>query len=344
MTDCLRPEIDGPTVSVGGLELTNPVMLAPLAGVTLPAVRRMFWRLGVGLAHTEMVSCAGLVRKNRKTIDMLLRTPGEGPLVLQLFAGDTDTLLRGAEAALSSDASFDAFGINMACPMPKVLKKGAGARLLERLDVAVDMVGNLSRFGLPVWPKIRKIVPEGTGPDTMSFASALLDAGASNVGIHGRTASQRYEGVSDLAEICRVAEKFPGAISASGDVSSPEDVSAALDGGCISVFLARGGVADPFVLPRILSHLGYNIGDIDREVPSIESRAELFAALAGDLFSFHGERVALVLLKRLMSGIFRGVSGSSSYRRAIASTSDWSAMCVLVREWRQFFERGINHE
>ncbi|MCF4150828.1 tRNA-dihydrouridine synthase family protein [Dethiosulfovibrio sp. F2B] len=345
MTGSLRPGMVGPSVLVGGLELSNPIMMAPMAGVTLPAVRRMFWRLGAGLAHTEMVSCAGLTRKNRKTTEMLFRAPGEGPLVLQLFAGDSDTLMRGAEIALSLGVPFDALGINMACPMPKVLKKGAGARLLSRLDLAVDMVRCLGRLGLPVWPKIRKIVPDGSGPDTLEFASALVEAGAANVGVHGRTASQRYEGTSDFDEVCRVARALPGVISASGDISGPEDVSKALSGGCVSVFLARGGVTDPFVLPRILSHLGYNIGDpVYDDPPSIETRAALFSDLAEDLSNFHGERVAMVLLKRLMSGVFRGVPGCSSYRRAIASASDWGTMCVHIRDWRHFFERGIKDE
>ncbi len=332
-------------VSVGGLSLANPLMLSPLAGVTIPAVRGLFWRLGVGLAHTEMVSCSGLIRNNKKTENMLFRGPEEGPLVLQLFAGDRDTLVRGAETALGIFPHFQAIGINMACPMPKVLKKGAGAKLLEKLEVAVDMVRGLKPLGLPVWPKIRKIAPQSGQPDTMEFASALIAAGADNVGIHGRTAAQRYEGRSDLDEITRVAGEFPGMISASGDMADIASVRAALNGGCVSVFMARGAIADPFLIPRVLFDLGYNIGNcVAAPFPTIEERSALFAALARDLAAFHGERVAMVLLKRFLSGLFRGVPGCGPYKRAVASASDWSEIMDLVADWRQYFERGLSDE
>lgn len=333
------------TIKVGGLSIDNPLMLSPLAGITIPAVRRLFWRLGIGLAHTEMVSCAGLIRDNGKTERMLHRAPDEGPLVLQLFAGDVDTLVRGAEAALSGADHFLAIGVNMACPMPKVLKKGAGARLLDRMDVAVDMVRELKLLGLPVWPKIRKIVSDGEGPDTLRFASALIEAGADNVGIHGRTASQRYEGRSDPEEILKVAREFPGMISASGDMTDFESVSSMIHGGCVSVFMARGAISDPFVVPRILLKMGYNIGNRSFvQEPTMEERAGLFVSLAEDLMALHGERVALVMLKRFMSGLFRGVPGCGPYKRSIASLSDWSQAMDLVLDWRRYFERGIWNE
>lgn len=330
---------------VGGLSIENPLMLSPLAGITIPGVRRLFWRLGIGLAHTEMISCSGLIRDNKKTERMLCRAPDEGPLVLQLFAGDRDTLVRGAEVALSSANHFQAIGINMACPMPKVLKKGAGARLLERMDVAVDMVKGLKSLGLPVWPKIRKIVPQGDGLDTLSFASALIEAGADNVGIHGRTASQRYEGSSDPDEILKVARGFPGMISASGDMNDFESVSSMIQGGCVSVFMARGAMSDPFVIPRILSKMGYNIGNCPfAQEPTLEERAGLFISLAEDLVTLHGERIALVMLKRFMSGLFRGIPGCGPYKKSIASVSDWSQAMDLALGWRRYFERGILNE
>lgn len=332
-------------ITVGRISIENPLMLSPLAGITIPAVRRLFWRLGVGLAHTEMVSCAGLIRDNGKTERMLRRAPDEGPLVLQLFAGDVETLVRGAEVALSGADHFQAIGINMACPMPKVLKKGAGARLLDRMDIAVEMVRELKSLGLPVWPKIRKIVPDGDGPDTLRFASALIDAGADNVGIHGRTAPQRYEGKSDPDEILKVAREFPGMISASGDMTDFESVSHMMDGGCVSVFMARGAMSDPFVIPRIRSKMGYNIENCPfAQEPTLEERAGLFVSLAEDLVSLHGERVALVMLKRFMSGLFRGVPGCGPYKRSIASVSDWPQAMELVLDWRRYFERGIWNE
>lgn len=333
------------TLSVGGLTLANPLMLSPLAGITVLAVRRLFWRLGVGLAHTEMVSCAGLIRDNGKTEKMLLRGPMEGPLVLQLFAGDRDTLMRGAERALAMAPHFQALGINMACPMPKVIKKGAGAKLLERPEVAADMVRGLKSFGLPVWPKIRKIPPQAGRRSTLQFAGSLIEAGADNVGIHGRTAGERYGGRSDLEEVLKVARVFPSMISASGDMTDVSSIKKALDGGCVSVFLARGAVADPFLVPRVLGDLGYNSGNCpERPSPTIEERAGLLAALAEDLAVFHGEKAAMVLLKRFLSGIFRGVPGCGPYKRAVADASDWQEVQGLVKDPWRYFREGLRDE
>ena len=180
---------------IGGVEVENPVFFAPLAGVSVAAVRRLFRRLGAALTHTEMVSSAGLLYAGPKTWQMTECTDEERPLVLQLFTGDADSLCRSAERCLQS-RSYAAFGVNMACPMPKVHKKGAGSRLLQNPDVAFAMVRELKKFGLPVWPKIRKIVPDGREYrlDTLQFAEGLLEAGADNVTIHGRTPQQRTRG------------------------------------------------------------------------------------------------------------------------------------------------------
>ena len=135
---------------VGGLALASPLCLAPLAGVTAAPVREFFTRLGAALTHTEMVSCAGLVRANRKTSDMLETLPGEGPVILQLFGGEADTVARGAEVALElkgarGGPAFAGLGLNMACPMPKVTRRGAGAALLNAPSEAFEMTKFVDR-------------------------------------------------------------------------------------------------------------------------------------------------------------------------------------------------------
>ena len=111
----------------------------------------------------------------------------------------------------------------MACPMPKVTRRGAGAALLNVPSEAFEMTRRLKRLGLPVWVKMRR-VSEGKNEDTIRFVEGLLDAGAENVCIHGRTAAQRYEGRSDRTVVAEAARRFPGRIAASGDVRTPEDV------------------------------------------------------------------------------------------------------------------------
>ncbi len=325
-------------INIGGVSVDNPVWLAPLAGITVPSVRLFFRRLGAGLTHTEMISCAGLIHGSIKTFRMLRILDGERPVVLQLFAGDEKTLLEGAGLALSASPSFDAIGINMACPMPKVLRKGAGARLLERPDIAGSMVRSLRGNGLPVWVKTRKM-PSGSPMDTRDFTGMLLDAGASQVCIHGRSPVQRYGGSSDREVIIETASAFPGMVAGSGDVFCSRDAAELLEGGCAAVFVARGAFRDPFLIPVILDELGF---DVDRKLLSREpgSRIEMMQELGALIVEEEGERAALLLLKRFLSGIFKGLRGASLFRRSVGMAANWREMHDILQEWKVFAERG----
>ncbi|MBL3540358.1 tRNA-dihydrouridine synthase family protein [Aminivibrio sp.] len=320
----------------GGLALESPLLLAPLAGVTIPPLRLFYSLLGAAAVHTEMISCAGLRRANRKTAAMLDILPGEAPVIVQLFAGDTETMLRGAETALEG-TSFRAVGINMACPMPKVLKKGAGARLLENPGTAFSMVSSLSGLGLPVWPKIRKC-PPGYPLTTEEFCRGLLDAGASLVCLHGRTPAQRYSGEADREIVGAMAAKFPEKICASGDVYTPEQAADYLRRGCRTVLMARGALADPFLFARTLAFLGYDVHNSYRN-PSPDFQMSLLLHFGDSVCGYCGPRMAVLFVKRLLSGMFRGVRGIGGLRRAAARVLCWTELRGILERCDAYFER-----
>lgn len=321
-------------VKIGGLELANGLWLAPLAGITMPPMRMLFSRLGAGLTHTEMVSCAGLVRGNRKTKDMLQILPDEGPVVLQLFCEDTGTMRRGGEAALRLSAaspprSFAALGINMACPMPKVTRRGAGAALMDRPKTAFEMTMELKRLGLPVWVKIRRISSDEE--DTLRFVEGLIDAGADNVCIHGRTPVQRYEGRADRMIVESAARRFPDKISASGDVYAVSDVLDYMKMGCVGVMTARGALADPWLFPRALKALGYAISEALVN-PTTERRIESLRSMGKCACDVCGSRMAVVLLKRLAGGVLKGMPGAADLRRRLGLTNDFEGLLTILGE------------
>ena len=308
-------------IEVGGLKLDNELWLAPLAGVTIPPVREFFTLMGAGLTHTEMVSCMGLIRDNYKTQDMLRLLPEEGPVVLQLFAGDADTLTKGAEAALAANAQgdfprFAALGINMACPMPKVTKRGAGVALMGTKTASV-MVKGLKPLGLPVWVKTRKM---SNDKETLGFLEELVEAGSDNICIHGRTEAQRYQGRADREIAASAAKRFPGKISASGDVFAIEDIEEYLNMGCAGVMLARGALANPWLFPLALGARGYRVSE-DLTNPTREQRVQRLRSLAARAEEVCGPRTALVLLKRMTAGMFKGMTGASELRRSIGLAS-----------------------
>ena len=324
--------------TIGGIPLDSPLILAPLAGVTNPPLRLFFKKIGAAAVHTEMVSCSGLIRENEKTSRMLSICPGEQPTILQLFAGDVETLVRGAEKALhNAPDRFAALGINMACPMPKVLKKGAGSRLLEFPEKAVSMVEELKKMGLPVWVKIR-ICPEFLPYSTSYFCEELLRAGADNICLHGRTPAQRYSGTANREKIAEIAHSFPGYISASGDVFSVEDVEKYLEAGCVTVFIARGALKDPFIFPQTLAALGFSV-DNRLLCPSIDLKISMMVELGDHIAEETSPRLAEILVKRLLSGMFKGTPGIAEFRRESAGIHGWKEMKQLMGSCGHYLER-----
>ena len=330
-------ESDSLNISVGGVRAANPLFLAPMASVTTAAVRRLAVRLGAGLTHTEMSSATGLVRGGRQTLRVLDQTNDTRPLVAQLFAGDAESRVRGAEVAQNS-RPLAPLGNNMACPMPKVLKRGAGSALLDRPDEAASMVRELCRFGFPVWPKVRK-EPAGSGITTEEFVQILFEAGASCVAVHGRTPGQRYEGQADRKSVKELCRAFPGRILASGDVFTAEDVLDYLSAGAGAVLLARGFIADPFIVPRSLDLLSGR----PETRSSLASRYEIFCEFAGELERLHGPKMALGMVKRFAPGFFKFQAGAGALRRTLGPINDWNEMQIRLDEWFGQSERGKEH-
>ena len=194
--------------AIGGVLVGNPVWLAPMAGITFGSLRRFYGELGAGLVHTEMVSAVGLCHKGRKTKELLSGCDEERPVALQLFGANADDLARGAEIALGL-RRFEALEVNMACPMPKVTKRGCGSRLLYDQREAASIVKTLKRFGLPVWSKVR-IMPPELSATTADFCGELFAAGADFIFVHGRTAAQRYDGTASRDEVEKVEAEADG--------------------------------------------------------------------------------------------------------------------------------------
>lgn len=288
----------------------NPVWLAPMADITSWPVRKMFFRVGVGLAHTEMVASRALMEGHSSAFYSLQRHHDEGPLVLQLFSGDVASLLEAAQEAFRI-SSFEALSINMACPSKKVMASGGGASLINRPHVAAEMIRQAKNLGFPIWVKTR--IPSRNLKDVASWCDLLISAGAKNVALHGRTVSQGYKGSSDRNIIGEVARAFPGKITGTGDVFTSDDVLDYLEKGCIGVLVARGALKDPFIVLDALAKLGFRN---DRKA-TFEFQREIFRSFLSDLCQVK-DNLAMHLLRRFLSCIFKGMPGASQLRSSMA--------------------------
>lgn len=280
-------------------------------------VREFFSQHGADMTHTEMISCAGLVRDNVKTFEMLKTSEFEKPLVVQLFAPDEKILVSGALKVKNSCGNFFAFGINMACPMPKITKNFCGAALLKRPETAFNMVKELKKFNLPVWVKIRKLEKEN---ETLNFIEILAAAGADNICVHGRTAAQRYEGSADKKILEISAKKFPGLISASGDVKTIEDIDEYFSYGCVCVMLARGAIANPFLFEE---YRGINRNS--------EEKIEILINFAYRAKELAGEHKALIAMKRFAGAVLKFSHGSADKRNQACMSTSLEEIIKILR-------------
>jgi nifR3 family TIM-barrel protein len=243
----------GDSWRLGGIEIANRLVLAPLAGIGTWFVRLQARRHGAGLVVSEMVSSFGVKYGNERTIREFLRIhPEEHPVSIQLFGQDAQ-VMREAAAAVAA-AGADLIDLNMGCPVRKVCKTGAGAALLEDQDRAVAIARAAREgSGLPVTVKLRS----GQRPGERSgvaLARRLVDeAGVAGIAFHPRHASQRHQGQPDYGLTAELVEALEVPVILSGGLSSDERVVEAFERSCAeAVMLARGSLGNPWRFERLL--------------------------------------------------------------------------------------------
>jgi nifR3 family TIM-barrel protein len=239
--------------TLGGIEIPNRVVLAPLAGIGNWFVRLQAKRYGAGLAVSEMVSSFAIHYENRRTLEELLRIhPDEGPTSIQLFGQDPE-IMRSA-AARAAEAGADMIDINMGCPVPKVMKTGAGAALIKDPETAVKVaVAAREGSGLPVTVKLRAALKPG-GVEGVDVARRLVEqAGVAGLTFHPRSAAVRHKGVPDYDLAARLVEELPVPIIVSGGMNGPEHIRWVFEHtGCEAVMLARGALGNPWLFEEVL--------------------------------------------------------------------------------------------
>ena len=249
------PELATPW-RIGPVEISNRVVLAPLAGIGNWFVRLQAKRYGAGLAVSEMVSSFAIHHRNEKTLRELLRIHPEehvrGPIAIQLFGQDPE-VMRSA-AATVAERGADLIDLNMGCPVPKVCKTGAGAALIKDPDTAVA-VARAARegSGLPVTVKLRSGQRPGE-TDGFDLAHRLVhDAGVSAIGFHPRSAAVHHKGTPDYDLAARLVESLGAPVILTGGLRDEASVLAARERtGAAAVMLARGALGNPWLFQQVL--------------------------------------------------------------------------------------------
>ena len=241
-------------LKIGNVELENPLILAPMAGVTDQPFRRLCRREGCGLAYTEMVSAKAILYKNRNTKPLMEVHPQEGPVVLQLFGSDPEILSR--IAAQVEDGPYAWIDVNMGCPVPKVVGNGEGSALMKNPKLVQEILtAMVHRMKKPVTIKIRKGFDDSNA-NAVEIARIAEGCGAAAVAVHGRTREQFYSGRADWDIIRQVKEAVTIPVIGNGDIFAPEDGARMMEEtGCDGVMIARGAKGNPWIFSRSLHFL-----------------------------------------------------------------------------------------
>ena len=302
-------------VSIGNVRLASNLFLAPLAGYTDKVYRSICLENGAALAYTEMVSCEGVARKSEKTVVLMERGEGERNLAVQLFMPDADTARRSLEGVMAYRPAI--IDINSGCPVPKVIKTGAGSALLKKPGVIGEIVKAIvENVDVPVTIKIR------TGWDTESInylktAEEAFNAGAAALCMHARTRSQLYMPYAHWELLKDLKAHFPEkTIIGSGDLFSAQDGVRMLgETGIDAVAYARGAIGNPFIFRQTEDLLS---GREARVISTEEKVRAIRVHLAG-LVEYLGENTACREMRKYVCAYLKGIPNSARVRQSVTS-------------------------
>ena len=310
------------TLTIGNVVMDNPLVLAPMAGVTDLPFRLLCKEQGAGLVCMEMVSAKAIYYNNKNTEALLEIDTREKPVSLQLFGSDPEIM--AAMAHRIEDRPFDILDINMGCPVPKVVNNGEGSALLKNPELVRKIVTSVVKaVDKPVTVKIRRGFDEDS-VNAVEIAKIIEDCGAAAVAVHGRTREQYYSGKADWDIIRRVKAAVSIPVIGNGDVTSPETAVALMEQtGCDGIMIGRAVRGNPWLFSEILHYM--ETGE-HKARPIMEEVREMILRHTRMQVELKGEYTALREMRKHVAWYTAGFPHSARLR---ARTNEISTMQEL---------------
>jgi tRNA-dihydrouridine synthase B len=318
-------------LSIGTLTLRNNLMLAPMAGITNLPMRLLARECGASLCFTEMVSVNGLVRNGQKSFELMMGSPDDRPLGIQLF-GDDPLLL--AEGARLAEEYGDLIDINMGCPVRKVVSTGSGSALLREPERVKKIIREVRQAtALPLTIKIR-IGWQADEPSFLEIARIAEAEGCDAITLHPRSQAQMFEGNADWSKIAELKQSINIPVIGSGDLFSAGDIVAMLaQTGCDGAMVARGALGYPWIFREALDILSGR----EPHPPTPGERLSMALRHLDLFFELAGERTAVQEMRKHLSWYSRGLSGAARFRTMVNLLEGKESLIQAVHD---FFENA----
>lgn len=302
-------------LKIGNIELDNPLILAPMAGVTDLPFRLLCKEQGAGLLCMEMVSAKAILYKNKNTQELMEIHPEEIPVSLQLFGSDPDIISEMAKQI--EEKPFSILDINMGCPVPKVVNNGEGSALMKNPRLIEEIISKtVKAIQKPVTIKIRKGFDEDH-INAVEIAKIAEASGAAAIAVHGRTREQYYSGKADWDIIRQVKEAVTIPVIGNGDIADGEAAKKILEQtGCDGLMIGRAVRGNPWIFREILGFLK------DGQIPPRPIASEMKETIkrhAALQLKYKGEYTGIREMRKHLSWYTAGYPHSAKYRQMINS-------------------------
>lgn len=316
---------------IGNVEIQNRMVLAPMAGISNSAYRRIVKEMGVGLIYAEMVSDKAICFDNAKTYDLLKMRQEERPIVQQIFGSDKESFVLAAKK-IEETMHPDIIDINMGCPVPKVaIRAQAGSALLKDPDKIYDIVKSVKEaVKVPVTVKIRSGWDENH-INACEVAKKCEQAGAAAIAVHARTRSQGYSGLADWSIIKAVKESVSIPVIGNGDVTTPEDFKKMLEEtGCDAVMIGRGALGNPWIFREIEEYM--KTGTVKTH-PTFKDKLEMIKKHYELLLEDKNEKLALLEIRTHAIWYLKGMPNSAEIKNSICSSKSSKEIFSILEKY-----------